>query len=46
MILCPVCGNFSDSHTCEVCGIKLSIGHPSEFKGDDKSNKKNESENH
>jgi uncharacterized membrane protein YvbJ len=23
MILCPMCGNFTDSKNCDVCGIKL-----------------------
>jgi hypothetical protein len=23
MILCPMCGNFTDNKSCEVCGMKL-----------------------
>jgi hypothetical protein len=23
MILCPMCGNFTDHRNCEVCGMKL-----------------------
>lgn len=46
MILCPVCGNFTDNHTCEVCGIKLSVDHSSEYKGKDHNQKKKEEDTH
>lgn len=46
MILCPVCGNFTDSTTCEVCGIKLSIDPTAEYRGKDKSTKSDHEKDH